>query len=63
MPIARKKRPAKNHPDFRPDRYLRFGFAPLYTTFQEVVVSVERLKEIIETEEYLHYDNSRPQVT
>jgi len=59
---GKKDRP-KIIPDFRPDRYLRFGFAPLYTTFQEVVVSVERLKEIIETEEYLHYDNSRPQVT
>ena len=59
---GKKDRP-KIIPDFRPDRYLRFGFAPLYTTFQEVVESVERLKEIIETEEYLLYDNSRPQVT
>lgn len=59
---GKKDRP-KIIPDFRPDRYLRFGFAPLYTTFKEVVESVERLKEIVETEEYLHYDNSRPQVT
>ena len=58
-----KKDQPKIIPDFRPENYLRFGFAPLYTTFHELVQTIERLKEIVLSEEYLEYDNSRPQVT
>ena len=34
-------------PDFRPDKYIRLGIAPLYIGFNDLLLTVERLKEII----------------
>ena len=59
---GKKDRP-KVIPDFRPHRYLRFGFAPLYTTFQELDRTIDRLREIVLDKEYEHFGQSRPQVT
>lgn len=57
----------KNHPkiipDFRPNRFLRFGIAPLYIGFEDLWVTVNRLKEIILKEEYQKYSSHRPTVT
>jgi kynureninase len=50
-------------PDFRPPDNLRFGFAPLYTTFSEVYQAVFALKEIIESQLYLNYSRDKPAVT
>ena len=50
-------------PDFRPPNYIRFGFAPLYTRFIDLYTTVERLKEIVLTEEYKDFDHQKPTVT
>lgn len=50
-------------PDFRPPNYIRFGFAPLYTRFVDLYTTVERLKEIVLTEEYKGFDHQKPTVT
>lgn len=57
----------KNQPkiiaDFRPNRFLRFGIAPLYIGFEDLWKTTYRLKEIILKEEYLNHNNHRPTVT
>jgi len=50
-------------PDFRAPDLIRFGFAPLYTTFQEVATAVEVLTDILETRSYLAFDEERSGVT
>lgn len=50
-------------PDFRPNRYIRFGFAPLYNTFTDLVNSVDRIKQIIAKKEYLQYSKETVNVT
>lgn len=49
--------------DFRPNRFIRLGIAPLYTSYFDLWVTVQRLKEIISEKEYLSQDNNRPTVT
>ena len=48
--------------DFRPDRFLRIGITPLYTRFEDLWHTVERLKEIVNTKEYLKHDGKKPVV-
>ena len=59
--------PRPNRPtiivDFRPDRFLRIGITPLYTRFEDLWLTAERLKEIVSTEEYLNHDGTKPVVT
>jgi kynureninase len=59
--------PKPNRPtiivDFRPDRFLRIGITPLYTRYEDLWLTVERLKEIVNTEEYLNHDGTKPVVT
>lgn len=50
-------------PDFRPDKYIRLGIAPLYIGFYDLLLTVERLKEIILEKEFEQYDEQRPTVT
>lgn len=50
-------------PDFRPPDYIRFGFAPLYNTFTEMVETVARLEQIIKTEEFKRHSEQKPVVT
>ncbi len=50
-------------PDFRAPDNIRFGFAPVYTTFTEVHKAVSALKEIVELEVFLKYSQDRPTVT
>ncbi len=40
-------------PDFRPPNIVRIWIAPLYTSYEEVFDLVERLKRVIEWEEYV----------
>lgn len=50
-------------PDFRPDRYIRLGMAPLYIGYEDIWQTVQRLKTIVETKEFLAHDGDRPTVT
>jgi len=50
-------------PDFRPNRFIRLGFASLYTTYNDLLKTIERLKEIVMDREFLLHDRSRPKVT
>jgi kynureninase len=50
-------------PDFREPDNIRFGFTPLYTTFEEIRQTIERLKIIIETREYEWFESERNSVT
>lgn len=50
-------------PDFREPDNIRFGLAPLYTSFSEVWEAVERTRRAVEGKRYLHYPRERLQVT
>ena len=50
-------------PDFRAPDLIRFGFAPLYTSYQEVARAVGILTELIETGSYRSFDERRGRVT
>ena len=50
-------------PDYRGPDSVRFGFPPLYTRFADVRDSIERLRAVIEREEYLEVDAAFTRVT
>ena len=50
-------------PDYRGPDSVRFGFPPLYTRFADVHEAVERLRGVIEREEYLEVDAAFTRVT
>ncbi len=50
-------------PDFREPDNIRLGFAPLYTTFEEVWQSIDRLRQVMENELYKKYRVDRSTVT
>ena len=50
-------------PDFRPEKYIRLGIAPLYIGFEDLWRTVQRLKEIILENEIDNYNEERPIVT
>jgi kynureninase len=50
-------------PDFREPDNIRFGFTPLYTTFEEIRQTTGRLKIIMETREYESFGSERNSVT
>lgn len=50
-------------PDFRPPNRIRFGFTPLYTSFEEVYSCILRLAQIVETKEYESFGQERLTVT
>jgi kynureninase len=50
-------------PDYRGPDSVRFGFPPLYTRFADVHEAVERLRGVIEREEYLEVDAALTRVT
>ncbi len=39
-------------PDFRPPNNIRLGISPLYNTFEELFLTVIRIKKIVETKEF-----------
>ena len=50
-------------PDFRPPNFIRFGFAPLYTGFEDLYVTAERLHTIVEEKQFTAYDATQTGVT
>jgi kynureninase len=50
-------------PDFREPNLVRFGFTPLYTTFAEVVQSIDIISKIMDSKEYQQYPTTRLAVT
>lgn len=42
-------------PDFRPPDVIRFGFAPLYTTFEELFEGVARLRSVLDEERWRRF--------
>jgi kynureninase len=50
-------------PDYRGPDTVRFGFPPLYTRFADVRDAVERLRGVLEREEYLEVDPALTRVT
>lgn len=50
-------------PDFRAPDGVRFGFAPLYNSFEDVAEAVHRLQNIIQTKAYEAFAAERPTVT
>jgi kynureninase len=50
-------------PDYRPPGYIRFGFAPLYNSFENIVSTIIRITSIMEEKEYLNYNSKIEGVT
>ena len=50
-------------PDFRPPDNIRFGIAPLYTTFADVFNAVRRMRWVLEERIYEKYPTERAAVT
>jgi kynureninase len=50
-------------PDYRGPDSIRFGFPPLYTRFADVRESIQRLRGLIERQEYLEVDAAFTRVT
>lgn len=50
-------------PDFREPDNIRFGFAPLYTRFEDVWETVERLQRVVDERWYEKYPKTRLAVT
>lgn len=50
-------------PDFRPPSFIRIGMAPLYNSFMDLYLLIERLIQIVEHEEYNLFDHERATIT
>ncbi len=50
-------------PDFRAPDYIRMGVTPLYTTFTEIYLAMNRVREIVEKKIYEQYSTERQAVT
>jgi kynureninase len=50
-------------PDFRAPNSIRFGIAPLYVSYEDIWIAIERLAEIIADAEYKTFPNTPAGVT
>ena len=50
-------------PDFRPPDVIRFGFAPLYSTFEDLFEGVSRFRRVLDQELWRRQIGDRPVVT
>lgn len=49
-------------PDFRPPNNIRLGIAPLYNTFEEIFMTIVRIKTIVDTGEFGRFGEERLEV-
>ena len=49
-------------PDFRPPDVIRFGFAPLYTRFEDLYEAADRFRRVLDEESWRLYAGARPAV-
>lgn len=61
--LAGSKLQPKIIPDFRPPNFIRFGITPLYTQYKDLLVLVNTLKTIMNTERYLNFSTEKTTVT
>ena len=50
-------------PDFRPPDVIRFGFAPLYTRFEDLYEAADRFRRVLDEVRFLRYVGAGPAVT
>jgi len=50
-------------PDFRTPDNIRLGIAPLYTSFEEIYIALQRIREIVEGRDYERFSSERSIVT
>jgi kynureninase len=50
-------------PDFREPNNIRLGFAPLYNTYEEVWLAIERIRRVVEEGRFRKYPSDRLSVT
>lgn len=50
-------------PDYRPDRFIRMGLAPLYTRYRDLLITVEQLEMILKSELHIKFPKKKPTVT
>ena len=50
-------------PDFRAPESIRLGIAPLYTSYHDLFIAVQRLRRVVTDGLYLRYDRHPPAVT
>ncbi|MFC2089793.1 kynureninase [Bacteroidota bacterium] len=50
-------------PDFREPDNIRLGITPLYTSFHEIYHAIDRIREIVVTEEFKRFPSERDAVT
>jgi len=50
-------------PDFRSPDNIRLGFAPLYNSYEEVYLTIQKLRQIVSLKLYQNYNESRSAVT
>ena len=50
-------------PDFRPPNNIRLGIAPLYNSYEEIYICVERLLKIVQEKQYEQYSDVKAVVT
>jgi kynureninase len=50
-------------PDFRPPDVIRFGFAPLYTRFEDLYEAAARFRRVLVEERWRRYAGTGPAVT
>jgi kynureninase len=50
-------------PDFRPPDVIRFGFAPLYTRFEDLYEAADRFRDVLDGERFRRYAGAGPAVT
>ena len=50
-------------PDFREPNNIRLGISPMYTSYEEIYLTIMQLKEIVTAKLYENYPNTRDQVT